>query len=1829
MALNAGSIEIKLFANLARLQADMNKANKTVDTAMRSIEKSSQIARRALGGVASAFSVFSIVKLADDFKRFDAQLQLATRNLKTYTEAFDNVVRISRIAQSDIGAIGVLYSRLNNNLRDFNVTQSQVAGVTETIALALRNNNATVQETSSVMLQLSQSFGSGRLNGQEFLAVAEGAPALLRQLANSLKVPFGALKDLSAQGKLTRDQLLQAWTDPEYLAALRNQVKEVGTISSALTVFTNNLKLFVGEQDKATGASNAIRQVIMLLADNINTLATVGIAALIVATGRWVAGTMASIQASRLRQVELVREQVLLERKVMAENAAAMAMANNARAVTMAAHANSAAMTEQAAVQAAVAARLGATAGVVNTLKGALTLLGGPIGAITTALGLGLTAWMAWGNQGKISADQVAAAVDRVNRNIASINDAKLIDMQRKQLEEEKRALTERKRILEAFGKTEKDIFGMGGEGAQAMVQRQAQIEEYNRRIQELDDALAKHNTTQKENSVIITEADKAYERLVKANKVLSVEIEEQKAIMADAKQALDAKLITLADYNKIVTEAKKKINDMTGATKKLKEEEKDRLKWLKEMVKEQEEFLKAQKKAREEQIESVEKQNDAVEKEIAKLEEEIYTLKYGADAYNQLEITRLKDAAAIARQTVEQAKLNGASLDAINYAQDYIVQLERQIELKERAKTLASEKAELEQIEKVTKAQEKAADKMERSNDRIADSFSNALANAIMRGFERGKSFAYNFRDALVVAFKTVVLQPTIEFIINASGLPKLMASIFGALGMGSATGAIANVAGVAGTATTAGAATGSMGLLSDLIGGGKALFDTAVNGLQGAQNLFANSIGNFGNYIASFSNAIDNGLAYQVGTWVSNNSQFISEVIPYAGSVMKLLQGDIKGAASTAIGTAIGNAILPGIGGAIGGFLGNFVGGMFGGGKKLPRFYTVLPSSFTDGQFTAGRPTTGADSKGLLKGATDPLTQLSKNFATSLGAVLTAFGKDADMTMKALLYKKNNTIASFEANIGGQVYKVRFGGGEDVNETFSKLVREAFTKVFVQAIKGQDLGKNVEALFSGLKKQKDILETADAVINLANAQSGLVEKFGLTADQSIAVGLATTTTREELLQFLNAMSQLGQESKTVGQAILDAKANIASLFEDLGTTMPTSLTAFDSLLKNINKNTDDGIQLFTRLLELRPKFIEFENAINELKTGVDSAIFDFLTPAEQAQKSYQNLGEVFAQVNMQVPDSIESLVQMGKAIDYTTEAGLSFAAAFPRLVAAFTQAQQIAQRAVTEANARVVSTRQTLLNSYETERQRLQGIISNVADIQSRVNSAISAQTADNLARTSADLERIIDNVDVVKDKLKSAIDAERNRLEKIIDNVETFRNAIRTAYETQANGLRDTINRFKDFGKSIKDFRQSLMARLMPSSESSVASARSNFLRVAELARGGNQQAMADLFSVADNFLRTSENYSQDFNDYQNDFAKVNNILANLEGSFEGNANIAQQQLDEITAQTAEFINLNTTALSIDEAIAQFRQAQQEATVAQNEILRLNQIDNQYFGTITDKAQSIDEILAELSQAQKAADAASIELQKINNNSLLSIDENTGNMVALLAELKSAQAAAAVAQSQLDELNKKIADLALATEEQNTFDQALNDYNKAIEDQTAATKALEDATKQAALAAEAEKAKKAAEEAEAKRLADEKIAQAEAEAKSFVNNLIEVGRKVSNLSVIRNSRFGVPFADGGVFTNGIVTQPTSFNMGVMGEAGSEAIMPLTSINGRLGVSTNNSEMVNELKALNEKIARLEAASVATAQHTSKVAKIIDRADNGDSINVTVVTE
>ena len=103
------------------------------------------------------------------------------------------------------------------------------------------------------------------------------------------------------------------------------------------------------------------------------------------------------------------------------------------------------------------------------------------------------------------------------------------------------------------------------------------------------------------------------------------------------------------------------------------------------------------------------------------------------------------------------------------------------------------------------------------------------------------------------------------------------------------------------------------------------------------------------------------------------------------------------------------------------------------------------------------------------------------------------------------------------------------------------------------------------------------------------------------------------------------------------------------------------------------------------------------------------------------------------------------------------------------------------------------------------------------------------------------------------------------------------------------------------------------------------------------------------------------------------------------------------------------------------------------------------------------------------------------------------------------------------------------------------------------------------------------------------------------------------------------------GKVYANGGAFTNNVVKTPTFFNESLMGEAGPEAIMPLTNIGGSLGVRAtmpDNSELVAEVKALQALVARLIYANEATARNTHTTSKQLERWDGDGMPEVRDVT-
>ncbi len=256
---------------------DLDRLGKAADNASRKadglddsskrLEKSTHALSGALGLATRAFGALGVGLLAKEFisasdamTKMRGQLSNATKSQEEFNAAFSSVRSIANQVQSDLGSIGTVYARLSNALQDMGASQQQVTDVTKTMALALRVNGASAAETSSALLQLSQAFGAGKLSGDEFRSAMESAPNLMRELAKSIGVPIGQLKELAANGQITSDILLKAFSNPELLKSLEAQNEKMKTISGSWQELKNQLVELVGVLNNKTGASDWISE---------------------------------------------------------------------------------------------------------------------------------------------------------------------------------------------------------------------------------------------------------------------------------------------------------------------------------------------------------------------------------------------------------------------------------------------------------------------------------------------------------------------------------------------------------------------------------------------------------------------------------------------------------------------------------------------------------------------------------------------------------------------------------------------------------------------------------------------------------------------------------------------------------------------------------------------------------------------------------------------------------------------------------------------------------------------------------------------------------------------------------------------------------------------------------------------------------------------------------------------------------------------------------------------------------------------------------------------------------------------------------------------------------------------------------------------------------------------------------------------------------------------------------------------------------------------------------------------------------------------------------
>lgn len=240
--------------------------------------------RSAIQLAAVGLSARAILGAADAYTTLQNKLQVVASSQARVNELTQQLFEVANRTRAPIEETATAFARFDRALIGLGRSQDESVRLTETVNKMLVISGSTAGEAGAALLQLSQAFNKGKLDGDEFRTVMELMPSAADAIAKELGVTRGELLKLAPQGKITAEVMANAFSK----AAIDVDAtfgKTIPTLSQSVTVFRNNFIKAIGQFDQATGITRALSAALIGLSNNFDVLgvalASVGAGALV------------------------------------------------------------------------------------------------------------------------------------------------------------------------------------------------------------------------------------------------------------------------------------------------------------------------------------------------------------------------------------------------------------------------------------------------------------------------------------------------------------------------------------------------------------------------------------------------------------------------------------------------------------------------------------------------------------------------------------------------------------------------------------------------------------------------------------------------------------------------------------------------------------------------------------------------------------------------------------------------------------------------------------------------------------------------------------------------------------------------------------------------------------------------------------------------------------------------------------------------------------------------------------------------------------------------------------------------------------------------------------------------------------------------------------------------------------------------------------------------------------------------------------------------------------------------------------------------------------
>lgn len=282
MSTNVGGIVYTVDADTSKFMRNMSDVDKALANANKSMGKTDQEAA-ALGGGLSKLSVAfgalatvaalrSLQQTAEQFTVLQARIDRLSGSAVAGAANYSKLLEISSKTGADMGTTVKVWESLTGSLKELGKSNTDILTITETLQKMGSIGGSSAEEMKNGLRQLGQSFSGGIVRGEEFNSMLENIPEVARQIAKGMGIPFGQLRNVMLDSKLTSEVVFNA---------LKARVSEVDadfakmprTVAQATNAIENEFGNALSKLDKQSGFSVTLAKGLDMAANAISKFA--------------------------------------------------------------------------------------------------------------------------------------------------------------------------------------------------------------------------------------------------------------------------------------------------------------------------------------------------------------------------------------------------------------------------------------------------------------------------------------------------------------------------------------------------------------------------------------------------------------------------------------------------------------------------------------------------------------------------------------------------------------------------------------------------------------------------------------------------------------------------------------------------------------------------------------------------------------------------------------------------------------------------------------------------------------------------------------------------------------------------------------------------------------------------------------------------------------------------------------------------------------------------------------------------------------------------------------------------------------------------------------------------------------------------------------------------------------------------------------------------------------------------------------------------------------------------------------------------------------------